>query len=223
VSGHLFVLFPLFGSPDASFPSPCPSLISFQWVNLLLIIVGCGGLPQCELCLVRNSVGISRPSAQLCPFSFNRLCGPLPLVPPQILLLYFHAYLYSDNYSVELDLAINGVPKTIELGLWDTAPLRLLHFPPASTLLIGSDCRDILYYIIYYILPLRPRFAEEEKSRLLVFSEFPASFRSCHLYFPSLPLLSLSFFSSILYLRRCRYYANASDCESRLVRRSTTA
>jgi len=26
-----------------------------------------------------------------------------------------------DNYSVELDLAINGVTKTIELGLWDTA------------------------------------------------------------------------------------------------------
>jgi len=26
-----------------------------------------------------------------------------------------------DNYSVELDLAINGATKTIELGLWDTA------------------------------------------------------------------------------------------------------
>eukprot|EP01128_Nolandella_sp_AFSM9_P005335 TRINITY_DN255_c0_g1_i2.p1 TRINITY_DN255_c0_g1~~TRINITY_DN255_c0_g1_i2.p1 ORF type:complete len:224 (+),score=93.51 TRINITY_DN255_c0_g1_i2:57-674(+) len=26
-----------------------------------------------------------------------------------------------DNYSVELDLSINGVAKTIELGLWDTA------------------------------------------------------------------------------------------------------
>jgi len=26
-----------------------------------------------------------------------------------------------DNYSVELDLTINGQAKTIELGLWDTA------------------------------------------------------------------------------------------------------
>lgn len=29
--------------------------------------------------------------------------------------------IFSDNYSVELDLSINGEAKTIELGLWDTA------------------------------------------------------------------------------------------------------